>query len=332
MKTFKQLPFIIFSFGLLLYILGCEREWGNPFDDKSAIDPESWAPQNFQIQDVTPVEKKLTWTFDDKNIEGFKLDRKIGDEPWHLGFQTFTKETRSWNDTGIIPDPALTYTYRLYAYAGKNKSAQKSITVSAAFFSCGTMFTDTRDNQVYATIEIGNQCWMKENLKWLPSVSPPTGGSSTSARYYVYGYNGTSVSAAKATTNYQSYGVLYNWTAALNACPQGWHLPSDSEWTVLVDYLGGSSVAGGKMKTTGTTHWASPNSGATNSSGFSGLPGGYRAADGPFYYVGGYGFWWSATESSAANAWGRFMYYDYASVYRGSYTLGYGFSVRCVRD
>jgi uncharacterized protein (TIGR02145 family) len=111
-------------------------------------------------------------------------------------------------------------------------------------------------------------------------------------------------------------------------CPTGWHLPSDAEWTQLTDYLGSASVAGGKLKETGTTHWQSPNTGATNETGFTALPGGFRRFNGSFFNVGYFGIWWSATELSTDDAWIRCVYYDYISVY-----MDYnGFSVRCVRD
>ncbi|MCD4697466.1 MAG: fibrobacter succinogenes major paralogous domain-containing protein, partial [Bacteroidales bacterium] len=174
-------------------------------------------------------------------------------------------------------------------------------------------------------------CWMKENLAYLPDVSPPSNGSQTSSYHYVYGYDGSSVSEAKATSNYQTYGVLYNWPAASTACPDGWHLPSDDEWTILTDYLGGESVAGGKMKETGTTHWNSPNTGATNESGFSCLPGGYYYG-GSYYYLGSSGYWWSSAEYSSTYAWYRRMGYDYGNVARSSSSKALGFSVRCLRD
>ena len=98
-------------------------------------------------------------------------------------------------------------------------------------------FTDPRDGNVYRTVQIGNQCWMAENLKYLPAVSPSTTTPDGSALYYVYDYQGSSVSEAKATANYQNYGVLYNWPAALGAYPPGWHLPSDAEWSELTNYL-----------------------------------------------------------------------------------------------
>ena len=86
------------------------------------------------------------------------------------------------------------------------------------------------DGKVYKVVQIGNQCWMAENLAYLPSVSPPTEGSLIDPYSYVYGYEGTDINEAKTTTNYQTYGVLYNWPATLEACPSGWHLPSDAEW------------------------------------------------------------------------------------------------------
>jgi len=207
-------------------------------------------------------------------------------------------------------------------------------------------FTDTRDNNHYNVVKIGNQLWMAENLKYLPSVVGPGTGSQTTPYYYVYGYNGTTVAEAKATANYTTYGVLYNWSAAMNGaassttnpsgiqgvCPTGWHLPSDAEWTELTDYLGGTTIAGGKLKETGTTHWASPNTGATNETGFTALPGGNRNYDGSFNYIGSYGYWWSATENLATDAWNRYMGNYHSSVSRGNVPKELGFSVRCVRD
>ena len=197
---------------------------------------------------------------------------------------------------------------------------------------CGNSFTDPRDNKVYTTVQIGTQCWMAQNLAYLPSVVGPGTGSQTSPYYYVYGYNGTDVTTAKATTNYGTYGVLYNWPSSLTACPTGWHLPTDTDWTTLTDYLGGIDIAGGKMKETGFTHWNSPNTGATNSSGFTGLPAGYSLPGVTFTDIGNYGYWWSSAESSTSIAWGRTMGYDYGVVNRTVYYESNGFSVRCLRD
>src|SRR5574344_670616 len=205
-------------------------------------------------------------------------------------------------------------------------------------------FIDSRDGNEYNWVQIGDQVWMAENLAYLPRVNMVADGSEDAAGsyYYVYGYDGTNVADAKATANYNTYGVLYNWTAAMDGeassttnpsgvqgvCPDGWHLPSDAEWTELTDYLGGTSDAGGKLKETGTTHWNSPNTGATNETGFTALPGGGRSNKGAFDYIGSYGYWWSATESGTNGAWLRGMGYNGGSVGRGYNGKELGFSVR----
>jgi len=211
-------------------------------------------------------------------------------------------------------------------------------------------FTDSRDGSVYSTVQIGNQCWMAENLKFLPSVVGANTGSENSPHYYVYEYEGTDLNAAKSTTYYQTYGALYNWTAAMNGlpsseanpsgiqgiCPIGWHLPSDAEWTQLIEYLGGTSIAGGKLKA--TTHWVSPNTGATNETKFTALPGMGRQLllpHGYGFFAGGgghFGLWWSATENYSNTALGRHMIYNLSSVSTMIVYKEEGFSIRCVKD
>ncbi len=212
-------------------------------------------------------------------------------------------------------------------------------------------FTDSRDGNVYQTVTIGNQVWMAENLKYLPQVN--TGG------YYVYDYNGTSVSDAKATTNYQTYGVLYNWSAAMagasssdanpsgvqGVCPDGWHLPSDAEWKELEIYLGMSQTDADATGWRGTNEGSKLagnsslwNSGALasdsefGSSAFSALPGGYRHYNGSLHLIEDCGYWWSATEIDTSYAWGRLLNYGSSSVYRNDYPKEHGFSIRCVKD
>jgi uncharacterized protein (TIGR02145 family) len=126
---------------------------------------------------------------------------------------------------------------------------------------------------------------------------------------------------------------LYNWYAVNDSrglCPVGWHVPSDAEWTTLTDFLGGEGVAGGKMKS--TTGWNSPNTGATNSSGFTGLPGGYRASGGGFGDLGYSGVWWSSSDAGSGSAWDRYLYYNFANAHRDYDDHRFGFSVRCARD
>jgi len=174
---------------------------------------------------------------------------------------------------------------------------------------------------------------MAENLKVthyrngdaIPNVTDKTEWNRGTGAYCNYAYN-----ANNATT----YGRLYNWYAvddSRNIAPEGWHVPTDAEWQTLVDYLGGSNVAGGKMKEIGTTHWNSPNSGATNESGFSALPGGLNY-DGYCSEIGNGAGFWAPTESYSGYAWSRYLGYGGSDVSRFSYDKQGGFSVRCVRD
>jgi len=173
-------------------------------------------------------------------------------------------------------------------------------------------FTDPRDGQVYPTVQIGSQCWMQKNMNY------ETGNS------WCYKDN---------STNCNTYGRLYNWETALKVCPKGWHLPSDEEWTVLTDYLGGETVAGGKMKEAGTVDWLSPNTGVTNSSGFTALPGGLRGYGDDFRHLTYYAYFWSSTEYSSAYAWRRNLNYNSQDVTRDyGYYKANGFSCRCLKD
>jgi uncharacterized protein (TIGR02145 family) len=189
------------------------------------------------------------------------------------------------------------------------------------------------DGNVYEVISIGSQTWMKENLKtskYNDGTSIPTGLSNeewlnaTTDAYAIYDNN-----AANNTT----YGKLYNWFAVNTdkLCPEGWHIPSKAEWEVLVDFLGGEGVAGGKMKSTGISLWTTPNEGATNSSGFTALPSGYRING--YAGAGTTTNWWSATEASIDAAWmlGSLYYLNsQASIFNNGKISGY--PCRCLKD
>ena len=201
-------------------------------------------------------------------------------------------------------------------------------------------------------ITIGTQIWSSTNLDVttyrdgtpIPQVTDPTAWAALTTGAWCY-YNNNS---ANGTT----YGKLYNWyavagihdAASLNNpslrkqfAPQGWHIPSDAEWTILTDFLGGESVAGGKMKSTGTIQagtglWESPNAAATNESGFTGLPAGYRSSNWPFTNIGNNGIWWSSSENTTSDAWYRLLDYSYGNATSYYSPKDFGFSVRCVRD
>jgi len=204
-------------------------------------------------------------------------------------------------------------------------------------WECGELIIDERDGQEYSTVQIGDQCWMAENLN-IGTLIDGTVEMTDNGAIEKYCYD-------NSESNCDIYGGLYQWNEMMQyttiegvqgICPDGWHLPSDEEWTILSDYLGGENIAGGKMKTTGTIQigtglWNSPNTGATNSSGFSGLPGSHRESDGSFGGIGEYCGCWSSTKNPLyAIAWRRVLYSSYFNVGRDTNVLDLGRSVRCV--
>ena len=194
----------------------------------------------------------------------------------------------------------------------------------------------TFDGYTYSSMVLGNgQEWMAENLRTtsyangdpIPNVTDNTQWQGGAPGAWVH-YNNDS--------QYENpYGKLYNWYTVAdprNVCPTGWHVPSDAEWTVLSDYLGGQVVAGGKMKSTGTAYWGTPNTGATNESGFSGLPGGYRGDLGIFSDIGGRGDWWSTSEENSGYALYKVIIATSSNFYSLTFDKRDGKSVRCLRD
>ena len=193
---------------------------------------------------------------------------------------------------------------------------------------------DSRDGNIYKVVTIGNQVWMAENLKYLPSVVDMSIGSKTDPYYYVYGYSsGTEVNEAKEKAYYKNIGVLYNYSAAiLDVCPTGWHLPNDLEWEQLKTFLGDALLVGGKLKEAGNKHWDDPNVGATNESGFTALPSGMRDNSGEIVATDNFALWWSKAQPLVSNPWSYYVARSSAYFNRIGYVKEYGFSIRCVKD
>ncbi len=200
----------------------------------------------------------------------------------------------------------------------------------------GETVTDI-DGNIYHTVTIGTQIWMVENLKttkYNDGTPIPIVTITSFASWYSLNTSACCWYNNDAASNKVTYGALYNWHAVAgsrNIAPKGWHVPTDVEWTTLSTFLGGESLAGNQLKETGTTHWVSSNNGATNSSGFTALPGGSFGSDrGTFDKMGISGCWWSSVEGDASHAWFRGLYLTSFGRY-----LGYkweGFSVRCIKD
>ncbi|MCK5136167.1 MAG: fibrobacter succinogenes major paralogous domain-containing protein [Bacteroidales bacterium] len=251
-------------------------------------------------------------------------------------------------------NPLTTYYVRAYATNSLGTSYGNELN----FLTSSELISDY-DGNYYQTVVIGDQTWMAENLKSIhyangaaiPLVESNAmwDGLSDSDKAYCWNDNNASTG--------NTYGALYTWATAMNGtgssvanpsgvqgvCPSGWHLPSDDEWKQLEMHLGmiqteadkegwRGTNEGGKLKETGTTYWNSPNIGATNTSGFTALPGGNRYDYGTFFNVGSSALFWTTSEYSGSAAWARSLSYNIAEVYRGNYTKSNGFSVRCVRD
>ena len=234
--------------------------------------------------------------------------------------------TGTFNCTLTNLNQSTQYYYKAYAInsAGVGYGEQKTFSISRPCPGIPTI-TDLRDGQVYPTVQIGTQCWLQKNMNY------ETGNS--------WCYDNDPI-------NCTTYGRLYDWETVMNGasssnmvpsgvqgvCPPGWHVPSDSEWIILIDYLGGDLDAGGKMKEEGTVHWLSPNTGATNSSGFTALPGGFYLNDNVFGFLSYQADFWSSTENDSEFAWGRYLDYlhDYAGL--SSTNKIAGLSARCLKD
>jgi uncharacterized protein (TIGR02145 family) len=226
------------------------------------------------------------------------------------------------------------YTFTVIATNSVGNSAAS--TASTAVTLCPTSTITDIDGNIYPTVSIGNQCWMRENLKtsrYNNGDSIPIVTGTTAWRSLTTG--GRSWYNNDSTTYENPYGNLYNWYAARESrdlCPTGWGVPTDAEWTTLTTYLGGLNVAGSKMKATGATYWSSQSAGTDNSSGFSALPGGYRGSGGNFFNVSNLAFFWSDTVFDANDAYLRNLDVTNGIVTRKEYSKLVGASVRCLRD
>ena len=230
----------------------------------------------------------------------------------------------------------------LFAQSGMTIKSGGAVTVNGNLiittipFVCGTPFTDNRDGKTYNTVQIGTQCWFAQNLNYGTRIDGVVEQTNNSVpEKYCYD---------NFEYNCNVYGGLYQWDEAMQydsiegvkgICPTGWHLPANSDWAVLTDLLGGLEIAGGEMKEAGYAHWGSPNTDATNSSGFTALPGGMRLDDGSFDGLANYAFFWSSSRGEGNWAWNHYLTYDGGYIGSGSsgydYTP-YGLSVRCVKE
>jgi uncharacterized protein (TIGR02145 family) len=209
-----------------------------------------------------------------------------------------------------------------------------NLIITPTAFVCGNPMTDFRDGKTYTTIQIGTQCWMAQNLNigtFLSHTSGPWDNGIIEKRCY-----------DDLESNCDIYGGLYTWDemmqyieteGTVGICPNGWHIPSITEFVSLINFLGGSSIAGGKMKETGTTHWLSPNTGATNISGFTALPGGYLNQPMGFFHLSEGGMFWSSSLEQDSFAIDFTLWYTSEALPVGGGVYRFeSDAVRCLKD
>jgi len=228
--------------------------------------------------------------------------------------------------TGLSPETP----YYVRAYATNSEGTTYGDEVSFTT----VQLTDINGN-VYNTVTIGTQMWMKENLRATKyndgTDIPLVTDNDTWLHTNDPGYGWYDDDEA---TYGETYGAMYNWYTVNTGklCPDGWHVPTDAEWTILTDFLGGEAIAGGKLKEAGTEHWGAPNTDASNVSGFTALPGGYRSNGGQYYSIEWQGRWWTSSMIDNIYVWTRHMQSNIANVNRYEMNKNYGFSVRCLKD
>jgi len=228
------------------------------------------------------------------------------------------------------------YTRYVWAYSacGLSTAVTMNQTTSACPpFSCGQPVTDTRDGKIYNTVLIGTQCWMAQNLNVGTKISLSSSQTNNGIiEKYCYGEDENMCNV---------YGGLYQWDEAMQysttegvkgICPTDWHLPTDAEWTTLTTFLDGDAVAGGKMKEIGTAHWASPNTGATNTSGFTALPGGSSHGFAGYFYFPNRAAFWSSSKYDITYVRALDLHNSVEYVNRFNNLKTSGFSTRCLKD
>ena len=243
-----------------------------------------------------------------------------------------TFESTGWGDKfySKITDFQQVTLYHIRSYAKTNFRVVYGNDISLTTNGYGKNIKDI-DGNIYKTVHIGEQVWMAENLKVSKFNNGTTIPNITDDNLWRFNTTGAWAYYNNDASNNAKYGKLYNWYAVSettngnkNVCPTGWHIPTDNEFKVLIDYLG-LVGAGGKMKEVGTTNWNSPNTEATNTSLFTGLPGGYRESYGPYRDIGRSGTWWSFPIFLDLS-------FDDANAGIGSANKENGFSVRCLKD
>ena len=333
---------------LMLIVVACNKN-----KDIKIIDPpcsfnySPWAPcsNNVQTRTYTSSPSGCSGTPPlDSILRGCVIPCFFVYSSWSFcssNIQTRTYTSSPSGCTGSPPADSIqrsctpcVFVYSSWSFCSNNIQTRTYTSVPSGCTGTPPADSIQRPCVILSSVQIGNQTWTKENLDVatyrngdpIPEVQAASTWSTLTTGAWCYYENNTA--------NGITYGKLYNGYALKDPrglAPNGYHIPTDAEWTTLSTYLGGEPIAGGKMKEFGTSHWLSPNTGATNSSGFSGLPGGFRNGGFSFNSIGSMGYWWSSTDNGN---WLNFhiLYHNDGKITTGSSSKINGFSVRCLRD
>jgi len=303
----------------------CMKEINNPPNQPANPNPPDGAVNQ-------PVNLFLSWSCTDPENDPLTYDVYLSSYTPPLQVAAGLTDTTYY--TGIL-DPSQFYFWKIVAHDDHGNSTEGPVWMftTGAPWSCGSEITDARDGRIYPTVQIGLQCWLAKNMN-LGDMIPNTSNQTNNALFEKYCYNNDPAYC-------EEYGGLYQWNemmqyvttpGAQGICPEGWHVPDRGEYTTLSVFLGGDGFAGGALKEIGTVHWAPPNTGATNSSGFTGLPGGRRDATYfTFSQINTNANLWTST-LTGYGGWLRWLRYDIAAFYETIQSAGEGYSVRCVKD
>jgi uncharacterized protein (TIGR02145 family) len=325
MKPLSKILAICFIFS----IWSCAKEYHNPYDRSCPSD--IWTPYDLNASS-SENGIMISWQQNEKHFDGFILEWSTDSVEWQkLAASLIDKTVRNFTDTSI-PIGEIVY-FRIYAIADRNQSNYSYSSVYKSDYpNCGTV-TDF-DGNIYTTVSIGTQCWFRENLRTTKfrNGNPIPYWTRTSTKGYCW-YDDD-------VGNKYDYGAIYHHQMIddkRGLCPAGWHIPSLKEWETLSHYLGGDSEAGGKLKESGTINWVSPNMGATNSTGFSALPGGYKNCGNDYVSLGFYCGFWTSQPEVQGRALSVHMNHNSSSLFLydegglGGFTCN-GSYVRCIKD
>jgi uncharacterized protein (TIGR02145 family) len=333
-KFLKHMKYITPKVLILFFLFSCTSEPNGNSNKSSKATEIPLAPSNLMGVLGSSSQINLTWIDNSPNESGFRIERRLEGGKYIL-VETVNENVLNYSNIELTEN--TNYSYRVIAY----NEVGNSLTHSNEFsINTGRSPITTGDTtSKLSTVKIYNQIWMTKNLDVvtysngdvIPQVTNSKQWSNLTSGAWCY-YNNDA-------TNGAIYGKLYNLFAVNDPrglAPIGWHIPSDAEWTVLTTSLGGDSIAAGKMKVVGVTKWRSPNSGADNSSGWSGLPGGFRYINGSFFNINDSGDWWSASEDEKIFAsWKRTLYVNDINdgkIGRYKSSMYEGSSVRCLRN